>query len=281
MSTLEVWQEFDKYGIEHNYALVHLTDRERERIADRVYHRFHATLDLTIVDEHPVEPATLVANAQSAPVVAHTDPLTQLILDQNWKTSFIDGQLVIAEKGVVIHKIDETQGQAVADRVKAEAVDGFTVEYVLACLCIESVFDVQCQNGNFLGSNKAKDPCGYDVGVAQGKIRYLLGSNEIEDVFAAHAFLCDPSKAVPWFANKMREELAFADKLIPTLPATVNPVYKNRFAVSTLAYNFGDEGAEKMISENEPTPSHVLHVAHLEYAFAKTLGGQVLMPEGL
>ena len=225
-----------------------------------------------------------------APAPSLADTVAGIMLGENHKIPFILGisEYRVPLKGVVIHKLDDATAKALAEVIIANTTapgdgdsDPFPLSYALACLCLESCFDTKCQNANLLGSNKQNDPAGYDEGVAQLKLRFLIGQEGIATADEARAFALDPAKAIPYFVRVVRGHLAQADALAMTLPQDVNPVYLNRFAVARMFYNFGVTGGTKMIRENAPTPASVLHVAHYDYAFAKALGVKPVMPLGL
>ena len=224
------------------------------------------------------------------PVPSLVDTVAGIMLGENHKIPFILGitEYKVPIKGVTIHKIDEATAQKCAQIVIANSTppgegdsDPFPLSYALACLLIEGAGDPGCVNLNTGPgrSNPTGDPAGGDYGFCQLKAKYLIGQSGITTVDEAIAFALDPAKAIPYFVRVMREHLAQADAL--ALPANTNPVYLSRWAQATIFYNFGLTGGTKLMTENAPLPSHVLHVAHYDYAFAKTLGVAPVMPLGL
>ena len=240
------------------------------------------------VKGQPVTPPAPTPAPNPAPSLV--DKVAGIVLDVNHKIPFILGinEYHVPLKGVVIHKLDGATAKALAEVIIANTTapgegdsDPFPLSYALACLCLESCFDAKCQNGNLLGSNKQNDPAGYDEGIAQLKLRYIIGQEGIETVDEARAFALDPAKAIPYFVRVMRGHLEQADALAMTLPKNANPVYLNRFAAARMLYNFGVTGGTHMIRDNAPIPGSVLHTAHYDYSFSKTLGVAPVMPLGL
>lgn len=176
------------------------------------------------------------------------------------------------------HKISQADANLIAT-VLAAVVDSapqgspaLPLSYVLACLAIESAFDPKAENSNQMGSNKAGEPGGYDVGIAQLKLRYLaieLGSS-IED---ARLFALDPTRAIPHFAGLMQGHLqwwatAFQHSKLPSL--------RNKYYAATMTYNFGREGLlNHLIADDFPKnalgETHGDIVVQLERRFANQL----------
>lgn len=194
----------------------------------------------------------------------------------NWETAI---PWVDKIKGVVIHKIDEPTAKAVATRLKPSASQydmPWTV--ALACVAIESTFDPLCQNGN-LGpgeSNTANDPLGYDMGICQFKLRYLVGSAPgVTDAATAKDFALDIDKALPYFCSLMATKYLWAQNIVQQNTSSAPDSRFNSFPwlLSTGAYNFGDNGMLAYY-ESGQFPTHCQHVLDLEAYFAAKLGRQ-------
>jgi hypothetical protein len=211
----------------------------------------------------PVKPAPAPAKPPSA--------LTSLILAQNNKIAYIDGVFANPIKGAVIHKIDEATAEQVGLAIQQMA-DGYKLplSFVLGGLFIEGCFDPKCQNGN-LGpgeSNTANDPLGYDMGIAQLKLRYLIGLYGLKTADEARAFALDFNKAISHYCKTMAGYVADA-KTTPGLSGN----YTNPYYEATCRYNFGATGLQKLQEQNHFAPlPHGKDVVDLERAFAKTLG---------
>jgi hypothetical protein len=180
-------------------------------------------------------------------------------------------------KGVIIHKIDLPTAAAISTRVKPSAVMyELPLTFVLACLAIESTLDPRCENGN-LGpgeSNTANDPLGYDMGIAQLKLRYLVGSAPgVTDAPSALAFAFDVDKAIPYFCSLMATKYLWAQNVIQQNNSSAPDSRLNEFPLllATGAYNFGDNGM-LVYYENGTFPTHCQHVLNLEQYFAGKLG---------
>jgi hypothetical protein len=160
-------------------------------------------------------PVLSSSGAASTAPPASMSPLAAAYLKYNNDLSYFetDDTLEIRAKGVVIHKINAAQAQAEADQVEAHSKKP---TFTSGCLAIESALDPNCENGN-LGpgeSNTANDPGGYDVGVAQEKLKYLIGQRGITTVDEARAFSLDITKAIPYHCAVMEEKLAWAQATI-------------------------------------------------------------------
>lgn len=179
-------------------------------------------------------------------------------------------------KGVVIHKIDTPTAEAISARIKVAAEqEQIPLTYALACLAIESTLDPACVNGN-LGpgeSNTANDPLGYDTGIAQLKLRYLVGyAPGVTDADTARAFALDVNRAIPYFCSLMAGKVLWAQNTIDANPNTkCDPRMRNKYLLATAAYNFGNTGVMTYF-ENGTFPSHCQHVINLETYFAQKLG---------
>ena len=181
-----------------------------------------------------------------------------------------------AIKGVVIHKIDLATAATISTRVKPAAAQyQLPLTFVLGCLAIESTLDPTCQNGN-LGpgeSNTANDPLGYDMGVAQFKLRYLVGyAPGVTDASSANAFALDADKAIPYFCSLMASKVIWATNVIQeNTSSSPDSRLNNPLLLATGAYNFGEEGM-LVYYENGSFPSHCQQVLDLERYFAEKLG---------
>lgn len=180
-------------------------------------------------------------------------------------------------KGVVIHKIDQAGAEAISARIKpACEAEGLPLTYTLGCLAIESVLDPQCQNGN-LGpgeSNTANDPLGYDMGIAQLKLRYLVEGHApgCTDAVSANAFALDVDRAIPYHCSLMAGKVLWAQNVIQANTSSApDSRLSNPYLLATGAYNFGQTGMMGYY-ESGQFPSHCQHVLDLEQYFAKLLG---------
>lgn len=206
-------------------------------------------------------------------------PLARAILEYNNGLLFfkLASSYTVALKGVVIHKIDAVQAAAVA-----EAIAGGAKEYDLdpcflsGCLLIESTGDPNCQNGN-LGpgeSNTQNDPLGYDMGVAQLKLRYLVGSAQgVSDAAEARAFALDITQAIPYFCSLMAGKVAYAQTVIAKNTSSVpDKRLNNPYLLATGMYNFGDTGMVENYYVKGLFPSHCQQVEDLTNYAAKATG---------
>ena len=210
--------------------------------------------------------------------------LESVILAYNNGLSFFASASVYtnAEEGVTIHKIDTATAAAISARVKPAAAEyNLPVTYALACLAIESTLDPQCQNGN-LGVNSAgvkrsnpdNDPMLYDMGIAQLKLTYLVGSAPgVTDHDSALAFALDIDKAIPYFASLMATKYLWAQNVVQQNNSSAPDVRLNAspLLLATGAYNFGDEGMLAYYEDGQ-FPSHCQHVIDLEQYFATKWG---------
>lgn len=246
----------------------------------------HGQVPLPIVD-----PSRIVSIAV-APSTTETI-LAEAILKQNGALAF-DADGVVPnpfkgtplDKGSVIHKIDSTQAREIAaESVRDAYATGLDLPFLLGSIAIESAFDPAAENGNFLGSNKAKALSGYDLGLCQLKLEYLMGIKDIDGktvqtVVEAHDLALDIRRAIPVMVLKLLGLLAWADKEIPKLTVPVNPLFRNRYYLAAAGYNFGEDGALAEISKGEDL-THCAHVKSLTTNFAKMLSVQnVFAPVG-
>lgn len=224
-----------------------------------------------------------VSNAPQAG--APVAQLEDVILGYNNGLSFFANADVYtnAEEGVTIHKIDAATAANISARVKPAAAEyNLPVTYALACLAIESTLDPDCINGN-LGvdsaghqrSNPTNDPLLYDCGIAQAKLKYLIGSAPgVTDHDSALAFALDVDRAIPYFCSIMCGNILWATNYIQEnqgRSSAPNPLMNNPLILGTDSYNYGRTGVLTYY-ENGTMPSHGLHVINLESYFAKKWG---------
>lgn len=208
-------------------------------------------------------PTTVAPTIEAvATVIAHynnTVPLFGLGLT-SWHNAF---------SGSTIHKIDATTARILAITLLGHT-SGLPLPYALACLAIESAFDLQAENQNLLGSNKAHEEAGYDVGVAQLKLRYLAAGAHCS-IAQAHEFALDATRAIPYFVGEMKANLARAQVLIkaPDWPSTTYA--RDPYLIATILYNFGVSGGTEKIRAGAPI-HHADVVAALDRQFAAALG---------
>ncbi|MGB8910004.1 MAG: hypothetical protein WCC84_14760 [Candidatus Cybelea sp.] len=206
-------------------------------------------------------------------------PLARAILEYNNGLLFfkLAASYTVALKGVVIHKIDAVQAAAVAEAIAAGAKE-YDLDpcFLSGCLLIESTGDPNCQNGN-LGpgeSNTQNDPLGYDMGVAQLKLRYLVGSAQgVSDAADARAFALDITQAIPYFCSLMAGKVAYAKTVIAKNTSSVpDKRLNNPYLLATGMYNFGDTGMVENYYVKGLFPSHCQQVEDLTNYAAKATG---------
>ena len=239
--------------------------------------------------------------------------VAEWILSQNHTLKFdASGMYTNPAKGVNVHEIDLATANSIADLLTLEAQNyQFPLDVALAAIDIESVFDPHCENGNFLGSNKERSLKGFDMGLCQIKIKYIIGINGIATVAQATDYAFDIKKAIPHFFEDMANRMDYVQSIgwekdtmddKPTLTmkdGTVrpNPFYgkmvpnKNYFFTNknseqrahniywatTTLYNFGIHGGTVDI-ETDKTPgydekkSHGDHVVHLAHDVSTKCG---------
>jgi hypothetical protein len=219
-------------------------------------------------------------NHQKIPVEA----LAQLILRTNNSSKLFGKEAVWAPPGhgSIIHKIDSQVALykvALAfDQVDSENDGSLELQYMLGCVSEESLFDPDAQNGNLLGSNKANDPLGYDVGLCQLKLRYLSGATEA-NVDSMRLLALDPVLALRAFYKKMLGLYAWAQSIQPHLNSSaINPKATNLLWLTTGAYNFGEDGMLALV-EKGAMVGHSDDVTKNEVNFAAQLGVPSLMKE--
>lgn len=171
-------------------------------------------------------------------------------------------------KGVTMHKIDALTAHAIAMLIEAGPLP---LPYALACADIEGIYDPACVNGNLAGSNPTGNPLGFDMGICQLKLGYLMASEKLT-VDDAREFAFDPKRAIPYFMRTMESDLAWADTVLPQM----TDVWRNRYLLATCAYNFGRTGVAKFFGG--PIPSHGQHVMDMERVFAADLNLPSVFP---
>lgn len=220
--------------------------------------------------------------------------LTQAIYAQNHGLAFAAGLTEIFNpiSGSKLHAIDTPTAHMLAlvimNVCKEEGLD---LAYALAQIAKESAFDPKAENGNYAptGSNPDKKPEGFDIGLCQLKIEYLLNQVDvngvkIETTDEAYAMAFDPNRAVPFFAQKSLGLLAWAKKNVTALPKLANPKFQNPFYLAAGAYNFGtnpERGVFSKISQGQDL-KHCVDVAAMTAHFASILGtANVFAPASL
>jgi hypothetical protein len=187
-------------------------------------------------------------------------------------------------EGVTIHKITAAQAAAISTRIKPAAAQyELPLSYALACLAIESTFDPECENANIgvnaagvARSNPTNDPLGYDMGIAQLKLRYLIGSvadaDSVVDAASAKAFAFSVDRAIPYFCSLMADKIMWATNVIERDTSSAPDVrLRNPLLLATGSYNFGETGMLEYF-ENGTFPSHCQHVVNLSRYFSSKLG---------
>ena len=210
--------------------------------------------------------------------VAPSDKLASVIFTYNATKPYfaISDSWSVPAKGVIIHKITQAQANEISTAVQAAATKyGLPLTYALACLAVESVLDPNCVNGN-LGpgeSNTANDPLGYDDGIAQLKLRYLVGAAPgVTDSASAYLFAKDVNRAAPYFCSLMAGHFAAAKEILAKDTSSAPDVrLRNPWVYATGSYNFGETGMAKVFASGE-YPSHCTSVVSDEQYFAAKLG---------
>lgn len=216
--------------------------------------------------------------------VSSLSPLAKVILDYNQSRPFfaLSDSYSIPAKGVIIHKITAAQAQILAGAIAESAAKyGLPISYVLACLAIESCLDPNCVNGN-LGpgrSNPTNDPLGYDDGVGQEKLRYLIGYHGILTADEARQFAFDIPKAVDYHCAVMAGDIAWAKQIIAQYPSIGDPRFHDPLVLATGAYNFGKTGIldnyymkDVFTDGQDGRSNHCQTVINDEAFFAKQIG---------
>lgn len=211
------------------------------------------------------------------------DQVAALVLAHNHALPYINGLVFDLRQGTPldtgsrIHEIDAPTAGIIAQEIlQVTAAKQFDLPFALAQICLESAFDPKAEMGNFRGSNTDRVLDRYDMGLCQLKLLYIIGHKNssgaiLADAAAAREFACDIHEAIPFFIQKLAGLLAWADKQIPTLGASINPKFKNRYYLAAGAYNFGETDLLKKIADGSDL-AHCVHVSHLCASFAKVLG---------
>ena len=159
----------------------------------------------------------------------------QIILDKNAQIPVSPDPLTLSvwnTKGVRLHRIDRPMANEIGTIVEqAAAANKIPLSYLMACIAIESAFDPQASNGNFLGTNKTTvpngwgpdarpttnghDPGGFDMGACQLKLKYLIGNRGLTTIQQALDFAMDVNMAIPYMSDAMSTKLIWADVQIP------------------------------------------------------------------
>ncbi|MGH7745664.1 MAG: transglycosylase SLT domain-containing protein [Candidatus Dormibacteria bacterium] len=209
--------------------------------------------------------------------------VSALVLDYNHSILGPASSLGDTLAGNIVHKID----QETADRLATAILHGndgrLPIAYLLACIAVESSFDPAAVNGNFFGSNRAHDALGFDEGLCQLKLRYIVGAGAARDALGAQGLAKDPRWSVERMVAIMDNCLRFADGYIADHRAemALDAPEQSRWYVATGAYNFGQVGLGRMLQADESMKMHHCEmVVALEKRFSRRLG---MMPifEGL
>jgi hypothetical protein len=208
----------------------------------------------------------VVEPAYIKPPSTDADKLAQVIFNANARVPFKGDAWVNYKSGSMIHRITPDLAVVIANVIRAQPIQSspsMPLSYLLACLCIESAMDPYAMNGNFLGSNPIKDAGGYDVGIAQLKIKYL-----VLDINGSYTTALSAKDAIPLFIARMVTHVKAAEAL------TLKPPFTNAYLYATGAYQLGDTGMANWYraAENTTWPKHCLQVLDLEHSFATALG---------
>lgn len=200
--------------------------------------------------------------------------ITTLVQHYNSGITFTNGVYSVPSKGVTIHALATSEALVIAQLLaQLTPSGGMTTAFIMACLCIESLFDPGCENGNLAGSNPTNQAGGYDVGIAQMKLKYI---NEpgVTDATSARAFALDPAKAIPAFIATMTAQLRYANIAIAAFGdgSAILPQFRNPYYYATGAYNFGSTGMKTIVASATVPPAHCETVKKYEQGFASALG---------
>lgn len=201
-------------------------------------------------------------------------PLAKIIYAFNRQQAIWVGGPTFSEpaKGVSLTEDTEAQAEEVADVLEATVPASAPMQIPLALLGSESDLSIICFNGNREGSNKANDPGGYDDGVAQEKLKYLIGQPGVKTIDDARAFALDPKRAIPYFWSLYQAHLRTADEWIAAGgPSTIDQRLMNRWILAAVVYKQGPAGARN-IFEAGLWPPELNNFVSLESWFAKELG---------
>ena len=200
------------------------------------------------------------------------DKVTGIVLQRNnaaFPTVNVKQDL---SKGTILNKITMAQAEFIATvLISAAKSSGLPLPYLMACVCVESLFDPACKNGNFLGSNPTKAQEGYDVGICQLKLKYLLDPIHLVNVDDAQAFALNVSKAIPYAASLMQAHVTTATTYIKANNCLVP--YNNKYYTGSAIYNFGFAGFVTKLAAMKPitTLSHCEGVKQNEQIFCQKL----------
>jgi hypothetical protein len=217
---------------------------------------------------------------QPNPSATPQDAMAQIILHANNMQSYWVGGYTkwsIPAKGIVVDKINadianSEDSAIVAAENQGPAEQGIPRSVALALMMSESDLDPLCQNGNFLGSNPTHDPLGFDDGVTQAKLRYLVGSAPgVTDATSAQAFAFDPSRSIPYFYRELAVKIAWAQYIIATYPSLGDTRLHNPYMLGVLGYKQGATGAMNIYNSGS-WPTELDNFVNLESYFAQQLG---------
>jgi hypothetical protein len=227
------------------------------------------------------------APAQSDPPGAYPNSLlSRVILAYNngksyFKLSPTWTVLVGGAANVIIHKVSITQANAIAALLTSLAGPNYPLQFLLACLAVESVLDPACQNAN-LAANESnagapQNLAGYDMGIAQLKLKYVMSATGL-GVNQAMDFALDIKTAVPYHIQAMNALLLKADQILANPSSAADPRMNNRWMLATWMYNEGEEGAMAAYNAGE-FPNHCASVLGDIQYFERSLGLQPMLPD--
>lgn len=225
----------------------------------------------------PIQKAKVAPGGSQGPLCASQRAIADLILAKNATYPYdATGSHPFTSKGGGLHKIDDATALGIAKVISDNADGGLTIPYMMACIAIESLFDPKCENGNYTymghtGSNPDKKPEGFDVGIAQLKLKYLMQDRKLS-VEEADAFAKDYTKAIPYMTTTMKLLLGYADALIQDNKRTDQiPALLNRYCLATLAYNLGRTGLKRYLATATAISTHGSVVMAYENEYSKKL----------
>lgn len=218
-----------------------------------------------------VEPTAPV----NPPGASLTDPTARVILAYNNSHSpaiFIPDPA----KGVIVHKITIAQANLISSVVQQVcAKNNYPISYLLACLGVESVLDPLCQNGNLgIGESNAGQPenlGGYDMGIAQLKLKELIGQSGIPTLAAAEYCALTVALAVPYHISLMLGKIEAAKAILANPSSAPDPRMKDPYMLATWMYNEGNEGAMAAYNAGQ-FPNHCASVLSDWQYFDRCLG---------
>jgi hypothetical protein len=203
----------------------------------------------------------------------------------------------IPAKGVYINAPSPTEIAEIADDLEnAAKYYNYPVEFFAAAMCQESLFSVNCRNGNFLGKNPNHTNEGTDWGPGQvngANLPVLIPScNGDWDCLIAKATSVD--WALPQFVVSYAALVEWADEIINRSDASavwadarnevyaggssVDPKWQNRFWLAALGYNRGRLGALTEVAAGNVV-RHPDAVATYCNAFSDVLKKPRIMPD--